>query len=147
MTSMPAVIVFSLAAIALMVALIRLSGIERRVSLDEEQVRQAIARHYEGARIARIVLDRDGRGALVYLEGDPALVLVRALGDRLSLRPVSRAVLKSLTEKNDDLIFVLHDITWPPQRLRLADAPARQAEAARLHAALNGAQEEGRAHA
>ncbi len=144
---MPAVIVFSLAAIALMVALIRLTGIARPVRLDTDQVRQAITEHYEGARIDRIVLGRDGKGALVYLAGDPAVVLVRALGDRMSVRPVSREVLKALTQKNDDLIFVLHDITWPPQHLRLADADRCKAEAASLHAALDGASREDQAGA
>ena len=141
------VILPSLIAIGVMVVLIRALRLERPVVLDESQVRQSIAEHYEGAHIRRIALGRDGKGAVVYLDGDPALVLVRALGDRISVRPVSATVLKALTQKNDDLIFVLHDLTWPAMHLRLDDADARKAEAANLLAALEGKPGEEKAHA
>lgn len=140
------VVLPSLAAIVVMVLIIRAVGISRPAKLDEALVRQSVNEHYEGATIRRIVPGRDGKSALAYLDGEPALVLVRAMGDRTSVRAISRDVLKALSEKDDALIFVLHDFTWPKTALAL-DSDARAAEKQAIERALGLAQKEAHTHA
>jgi hypothetical protein len=115
-------VVFSLIAILVMVLLIKATGITRPVLLtDETPVRETIKEHFEGENVERIMLSADGYGALAFMQNG-AVLLVRALGDRMAVRALNAQTLKSLQAKDDALVIKLRDFTWPATTLKCADA-------------------------
>ncbi len=125
MPDLMTVIVPSLIAIALMVGLIRLTGLAQPVVLDNEAlVRHAIDEHFEGAPIERIILGQDGQCALVLMaQGAPALV--RAMGDRMVVRRLSPDMVKAVSGNDTILNLKLRDYTWPRARMVFENATAR----------------------
>jgi lipid A disaccharide synthetase len=128
-------VVFSLIAILVMVLLIKGTGITRPVLLtDETPVRETINEHFEGENVERIVLSENGNSALAFMQNGQSL-LVRALGDRMAVRPLNAQTLKSLQAKDDALVIKLRDFTWPATTLKCADA----AVCAQAQTAINSA--------
>ncbi|MDQ7019573.1 MAG: hypothetical protein Q9M33_10425 [Robiginitomaculum sp.] len=125
MPDLMTVIVPSLIAIALMVGLIRLTGLAHPVVLDDESlVRDAIDEHFEGMPIERIILGQDGQCALVVMStGAPALV--RAMGDRMVVRRLTSNMVKAVSGKDTVLNLKLRDFTWPRARMVFENTTAR----------------------
>ena len=129
MTDILTIMIPSLGALGLMVLVIWLTGLSHPVVLDDDApVIETVQGHFADAQVERITRSADGKSALVYMADAPHLVLVRALGDRMAVRPVTAKTLKKLSGHDSDLDIVLDDYTWPRIRMNFADAAGRTSE-------------------
>ena len=82
-------LVFSLIGVALLIALARLLGFARRGGLVDAGLAERLAADaLPGFRPCDVAVSRDGAGALVAAR-DGRVALVRPLGDRFVVRPLS----------------------------------------------------------
>ena len=121
------VLVPSFIAILVMVALIKAIKLERLVRLDDETpVRKTLGEHFEDQTVERILLDKNGQFALAQMQ-DGAVILVRAFGDRMAVRPLNAKSIAALSGHGETLDLKLNDFTWPRAKMVFDSAPARQA--------------------
>jgi hypothetical protein len=140
------VLVPSFIAIIVMVALIKAVRLERLVRFeDETPVREALNEHFEGQTAERIILDKNGHFALALMQ-DGAVILVRAFGDRMAVRPLNAKSIATLNGHGETLDLKLNDFTWPRAHLVFDSAAARQS-AQDLITALSHTPKEAASHA
>ncbi len=119
------VLVPSLIAIVIMVILIKATRLEHLVRLDNEAIVQsAIDEHFEGQKIDHIILSKDTQYALAIMQ-DGTVILVRAFGDRMTVRVLNEKNITSLNGQDEALEIKLNDYTWPRAHLVFENTAAR----------------------
>lgn len=120
----PWVMVLGVAGIPALALLGWLLGFARpRRIADGAEVRAVLGLRDPSAMISELVLDAQGRAALALL-ADGRLFAVRALGDRLVDRVLPPQALQRVQRKEDGLMLVFSDFTFPGLRLHGVEAPA-----------------------
>lgn len=107
----------SIVGVALLYGVLVRWGAKRDAPLPAEEARRRLAAAGVGGEVA---VDRDGRGA-VAVDGGRAGVLV-VLGDQYAVRVTALPV--DARAEGDTLAVDLHDLGFPPVRLRVPDAAA-----------------------
>ena len=89
-----------------------------------------IAADIPGFRAGGGIIGNDGSTALVTDGADSAIFLIKALGDRVVMRKLSRGVVRSVSADGSTLSLQLKDFTWPKARIALdSEAKAQDWEA------------------
>lgn len=110
-------VLVSIAGVALLSLVLARMGAKRDAPLPVEEARRRFAAAGIGGELA---VDRDGRAA-VAVDGERAGVLV-VLGDRYAVRVTALPV--DARAEGATLAVNLHDLGFPPVRLRVPDAGA-----------------------
>jgi hypothetical protein len=85
----------SLVGVAMVVGLAWLMGFRQRARINDESHLLALAATAEKSLPVHVLLDGEGRSGLVVL-ADSRLILVKALGDRMSVRAIAQAGLRDI---------------------------------------------------
>jgi len=131
--SLPAFLAIAVLGVSAVLALIyALAGPSPRLP-GEARAREIFRAEHPDARVAAVGLDREGRAALLALEGSEQVGLVRLLGDRPVVRLLAPAAVRRVrVGPEGELRLEIRDFTFPRLALRLADRAEAQAWARRL---------------
>jgi hypothetical protein len=89
-----------------------------------------IAADIPGFRAGSGIVGNDGSTALVTDSADGTIFLIKAFGDRVVTRRLSRGVVRGVSTDGSTLSLRLKDFTWPRARIALdSEAAARDWEA------------------
>jgi hypothetical protein len=126
-------LVGSLIGVALIVGLnVALFGRAKPVLGNLQDLGARIAADIPGFRAGRGVVGNDGATALIEDEKGATIFLIRAFGNRIVTRKLSRGVLRQVVTDGSALSLQLKDFTFPKARIVLNDHDAARAWEARL---------------
>ncbi|HMK71680.1 MAG TPA: hypothetical protein VK442_11970 [Xanthobacteraceae bacterium] len=129
----PLDLILPVAGIALIVLLVWLTGGRRSASIaDTDAVRRHLALDHPDFEPGDLRLAVDKRSALVVDRGERRTAVLFALGDRITIRLLAPGDLAGVTARDGDLTLTLADLGARRIALRLGDAEAARAWAARL---------------
>ncbi len=138
----PLDLILPVGGIALIVLVVWLVGGLRNASIgDAEVVRRQLALDHPEFAPGELRLAADKRSALILDCSERRSAVLFALGDRVTVRIVAPGDLAGVGARGGDLVLTLTDLGARRLILRLGDAEAAQAWAARLGCLLIGAAE------
>ncbi len=106
--------------------------VEKRSIDDADTVRRHLALDHPEFEPGELQLAADKRSALILDRGERRSAVLFALGDRVTVRIVAPGDLAGVAARGGDLVLTLTDLGARRLILRLGDAEAAQAWAARL---------------
>jgi hypothetical protein len=120
----------SLIGVAMIVGLnLVLFGRAKPALGNVQAVATRIAADIPGFRAGGGIIGNDGATALVTDSADSTIFLIKAFGDRVVTRKLSRGVLRGVSADGSTLSLRLKDFTWPKARIALgSEAIARDWE-------------------
>ncbi len=125
----------SLIGVAMIVGLnLLLFGRTKPALGNVQDIGARIAADMPGFRTGSGIVGDDGATALVTDSTDSAIFLVKAFGDRLVTRRLSRGVVRAVTADGSTLALRLKDFTLPKARIALDSEATAQEWEARLKA-------------
>lgn len=129
----PLDLILPVGGIALIVLVVWLFGGLRSASIDDtDTVRRYLALDHPEFEAGELRLAADKRSALMLDRGERRGAVLFALGDRVTVRIVAPGDLAGVAARGGDLVLTLTDLGARRLILRLGDAEAAQAWAARL---------------
>ena len=129
----PLDLILPVGGIALIVLVVWLVGGLRSASIDDaDTVRRYLALDHPEFEPGELRLAADKRSALILDRGERRSAVLFALGDRVTVRIVAPGDLAGVAARGGDLVLTLTDLGARRFILRLGDAEAAQAWAARL---------------
>ena len=133
----PLDLILPVGGIALIVLVVWLVGGLRSASIeDADAIRRYLALDHPEFEAGELRLAADKRSALILDRGERRSAVLFALGDRVTVRIVAPGDLAGVGARGDDLVLTLTDLGARRLILRLGDAEAAQAWAARLNRLL-----------
>jgi len=133
----PLDLILPVAGISLIILVVWLAGGLRSASIDDaETVRRHLALDHPEFESGDLRLAADKRSALILDRGERRSAVLFALGDRVTVRIVAPGDLAGVAARGGDLVLTLTDLGARRLILRLGDAEAAQAWAARLERLL-----------
>ncbi len=129
----PLDLILPVGGIALIVLVVWLVGGLRRASInDADAVRRHLALDHPEFEPGELRLAADKRSALIIDRAERRSAVLFALGDRVTIRIVAPGDLAGVAARGGDVVLTLTDLGARRLILRLGDAEAAQAWAARL---------------
>jgi len=133
----PLDLILPVGGIALIVLVVWLVGGLRSASIDDaDTVRRYLALDHPEFEPGELRLAADKRSALILDRGERRSAVLFALGDRVTVRIVAPGDLAGVAARGGDLVLTLTDLGARRLILRLGDAEAAQAWAARMERLL-----------
>lgn len=131
--SLPAFLAIAVVGVGGVLGLIRVLSAPSPRLTDPERVREIMRSEHPEARVGAVALDREGRAALLALEGAEEVGVVQLVGDRPVVRVLPPAAFRRVrVDARGDLRAELGDFTFPRLALRFADGEEAAAWAGRL---------------
>jgi hypothetical protein len=126
-------VLVSLAGVLLVVGLVWWAMGSAVARIDEARARERLAFEFPDFVIGRLLIGADGRSALAISDEGNDLVLLFALGIRVTLWRLPRTSVQAELQPNPPvLVLDTHDFTLPRLRLPIGDLPANRELAASL---------------
>jgi hypothetical protein len=126
-------VLVSLAGVLLIVGLVWWAMGSAVARIDEAHARERLTFEYPDFTIGRLLLGTDGRGALAFSKDGSELVVLFALGSRITCWRLPKTSVQAKLQSNPPaLLLDTHDFTLPRLRLPIGDSPSNRELAASL---------------